>query len=288
VEPTAKSLILDLLSAAGDYPMPVRAVVQTGGLFGLSANSLRVALARLRARGLVESDDRGLYRLAPGARVVQQHVGAWSQLEERMVPWGGGWIAVHTAGLSAARRSQLRQRSRALEFFGFRMLAPELRVRPDNLKGGVEELRPRLYALGLDGDAPVFVMQRLDPETERRARGLWDVKALCRSYREARQVLQRAAERLPDLPPERALVETFAVGGPILRQLAFDPLLPEPIVPAEPRQALVDEMRRYDRMGRPHWHRFMKAQGVPPIESPLRGHLIDLGRSPRTATGSSP
>jgi phenylacetic acid degradation operon negative regulatory protein len=178
------------------------------------------------------------------------------------------------------------QRNRAQDFLGFRALAPDLWVRPDNLKGGVEELRARLYALGLDGDAPVFGVQQLDSETELRGRGLWDVKALCKGYREAQRTLQRSAERLSSLAPERALVETFAIGGPILRQLAFDPLLPEPIVSAAPRQALVDELRRYDRLGRPHWHRFMKAQGIPAIQSPLRGHLIDLGEPQRTAAGS--
>jgi len=288
VTPTAKSLILELLSTARGHTMPVSAMVETGALFGLSGNSLRVALARLCSHGRVERDQRGRYRLSAGAMEVQRHVAAWSQLEQRLVTWRGGWIGVHTSDLQPVRRSLLRQRDRALGFFGFRVLTPGLWMRPDNLKGGVNELRPRLYALGLEVGAPIFAMGDLDPEMENRARRLWDGGALCRSYTKLRDALLRSAEHLREIPPERALVESFLVGGRALRQLAFDPLLPEPIVPAGPRQALVDELRHYDRIGRTHWRSFMRAQGVPGLESPLRGHMIDLGEPQRTGTRSQP
>jgi phenylacetic acid degradation operon negative regulatory protein len=288
VTPTAKSLILDLLSTARGHTMPVRALVRAGELFGLSGNSLRVALARLCSRGRVERDERGRYRLSEGARAVQRHVAAWSQLEQRVVPWRGGWIGLQTAGLQPLRGARLRQRGRALDFFGFRALAPDLWIRPDNLKGGVDELRPRLYALGLHVDAPIFVVHDLDRERETRAQRLWDGEALGRGYREGRDALLRSTERLHGFTPERALVETFRIGGRALRQLAFDPLLPESIVPSAPRQQFVEELRRYDRVGRGYWRSFMKEQGVPVLESPLRVHMIDLGEPQRAAAGSPP
>jgi len=286
VTPSAKSLVLDLLSTASGQTMPVRALVGAGALFGFSGNSVRVALARLCTRGRVERDERGRYRLSAGARAVQRHVAAWSQLEQRMVPWRGGWIGLHMGGTRSRRRALQRQRDRALDFFGFRALAPGLWVRPDNLEGGVNDLRPRLHALGLDVDAPIFSIRDLDSESEARARELWDARALCRGYREGRDVLRRSAERLRSLPAERALVESFLVGGRALRQLAFDPLLPEPIVEAAPRREFVDELRRYDRLGRAHWRTFMSAQGMPSLESPLRGHMIDLGQPQPIAAGS--
>jgi phenylacetic acid degradation operon negative regulatory protein len=288
VTPTAKSLILDLLSTARGQTMPVRALVRAGELFGLSGNSVRVALARLCSRGRVERDERGRYRLAADALAVQRHVAAWSQLEQRMVPWRRGWIGLHTAGSRPVPRARLRQRRRALDFFGFRALAPDLWVRPDNLEGGVNDLRPRLHVLGLHVDAPIFALRDLDAESETRARNLWDGKALCRAYGEGREALLRSTERIRRLTPERALAESFLVGGRALRQLAFDPLLPEPIVSAAPRREFVDELRRYDRMGRTHWRSFMKALGVPSLESPLRGHMIDLGEPQPTAAGSQP
>ena len=69
--PTARSLILDLLSTLRRGAAPVRALVAAAGLFGIGENSLRVALARLLAAGMVERDARGQYRLGPGARAAR-------------------------------------------------------------------------------------------------------------------------------------------------------------------------------------------------------------------------
>ena len=46
-----KKLILDLMLAAGDRPMPVRDVILAGSLFEISENHLRVMLARLSGGG---------------------------------------------------------------------------------------------------------------------------------------------------------------------------------------------------------------------------------------------
>ncbi len=62
--PTAKTLLLDLLSTVSHGSCPVRALLEAAELFGIRENSLRVALVRLRAGGLVERDERGCYRLA--------------------------------------------------------------------------------------------------------------------------------------------------------------------------------------------------------------------------------
>ncbi len=47
--------------------------------------------------------------------------------------------------------------------------------------------------------------------------------------------------------------ESFLLGGEALRQIVLDPLLPAPIVDVDARRALVDAMRRYDRIGRRYW-----------------------------------
>ena len=288
MNPTARSLTLDVLSTARHDTVPVRALVRAGRLFDLSENSLRVALARLCAAGRVERDERGRYRLAPGARVVQRHVAAWSALDQRMVAWRGGWIGLHTAGLRPARGPSLRRHLRALDFLGFHSLLPDLWIRPDNLAGGVADLRSRLDALGLAPGVPVFALRDLDAERERAARTLWNRRALLSGYARGRGALLKSAERLRHLSAERALAESFVVGGRALRQLAFDPLLPEAIVPAAPRRRFIDELRRYDRAGRVYWRSFMKAEGVDGLESPLRAHVIDLAQPPHLLEGNRP
>jgi phenylacetic acid degradation operon negative regulatory protein len=276
MEPTAKSLILDLLSTLRGRAMPVRALVAAGGVFGLPEEGMRVTLARLASRGLVERTGRGLYALAKKADPVQSHVASWAQVEQRVVAWKGGWIAAHTAGFARSDRSALRQRRRAFGFLGFAELSPELWIRPDNLRGGVVDVRVRLHRFGLEPSAPVFRLDGLDGSTELHARTLWDTDGLRLRYRDLQRELAGSAARLGELSPERAMVESFTLGGRAIRCIVLDPLLPEPLVPAAERRAVLDAMRAYDRIGRERWREFMKKHGAPHLETPLEyGRRID-------------
>ena len=260
--PTARHLVLDLLSTLPRGAMPVRALVAAGGLFAIRENSVRVALARLLADGLIERDDRGAYRLGPRAQAVSRQVASWRTLDGRRRPWDGGWIGVHTAGWRGAARSRLRPRRRALDWFGFRDLRAGLALRPDNLADGVTGVRERLGALGLDRETPVFRLHDLEASADAAARRLWPVTRMIGGYRTARLGLERSERRLPALPEERAMVESFQLGGQTIRQLALDPLLPDDLLPAAERVRLVETMRRYDRLGRACWARFLERFGV--------------------------
>ncbi len=285
MQPTAQSLVLDLLSSVRGQPIPVRALVAAGELFAISAESIRVALVRLCVRGTIAHNERGRYCLAPSAEPVQAHVTSWTHLEDRVVPWRGGWIGVHTAGLERVDRTRIRRRERALDLLGLRALEPHLFVRPDNLRGGVEGVRLGLHALGLEASAPVFALTQLDDATERRARALWDGEALRRDYRTTVATLTRSAAGLQRLPLQRAMTESFVLGGHAIRQLAHDPLLPEPIAPTAERAALVEQMRSYDRIGRDLWRGFMQAHRAPHLRAPRTAVPV---RAPRRAVGAPP
>jgi phenylacetic acid degradation operon negative regulatory protein len=261
---TTRALVLDLLSTLRRGAMPVRALVAAGALFAISENSVRVALARLLAEGLIERDERGAYRLGPHAQAVSRQVTSWRTLDARIRRWTGGWLGVHTAGLGHVARAQLRRRERALDWLGFRELRPGLSVRPDNLADGVDGARRRLHALGLESSAPVFELTGFDPATAESAASLWDTDGLVAGYRRARLALERSERILGALPERRAMVESFELGGAAIRQLALDPLLPDALLPSDERAALLDTMRRYDRAGRACWSRFMRGFGVLP------------------------
>jgi len=271
--PAPRSLILDLLSTLRRGAFPVGALVAAGECFGLEPGSIRVALARLLERGLVSRSGRGRYRLGPAAAAVQEQANAWRRVRSRTRPWPGGWIGVH--GPHGDRRARQRAQ-RALRFLGLRDLVPGLAIRPDNLAGGVEGARERLQALGLAPSALVARIDGLDPETEGRARGLWDVAALTRGYRTQRRALERSEARLASLPQDEAMVESFTVGGRALQQLALDPLLPEPIVATAERDALAEAVRRYDRIGRSCWAPFMREHGVLEPATPADTHGTGL------------
>lgn len=264
-----RSLILDLLSTVRRGSMPVGALVEAGALFGLASGTVRVALARLLAAGRVERDARGRYRLGQAAAPIQRAVEGWRRLEGQTLPWDGRWWAVHTPAASPpSPRSERRAHDRALRLLGLRELSPGLCVRPANLVGGCEALRTQLTAMGLAPGALVFGLDALDPETEARARGLWDVAALRQGYRRSLEALEQSERRLAGLSESEAMRESFLVGGRMIQQLVLDPLLPEEILDPAERHALVQAMRRYDRRGRACWAKLMARFDVPHLRAP--------------------
>jgi len=254
----------------------VRGPMRVATLFGITENNVRVTLARLLARGVVERDERGRYRISAEASGVQRHVASWEKLEDRMVAWDGGWIGVHTAGLPKSNRAASSRRLRAFDLLGLKEMQPDLWVRPDNLRGGIEAMRNRLDDLGLEPGALVCLLTELDRRTEGRARRLWNVQALQGGYRKMRGSLQRSAERLPGIPLEKSIVESFVLGGECLRQVALDPLLPEQILPAGERRRFIKELQRYDRIGREYWWRFMREHAEEIYSPPIQAHALDV------------
>jgi len=242
--------------------MPVSAIVAAASLFEVQENSVRVAVARLLASGQIERDERGHYRLGALADPVDRQVRGWRRLEERVRPWDGAWIGIQLGEGTPPRRSAGRLRLRALRFMGFEMLSPGLAVRPDNLRMPLLELRAALCGLGLEAGAVSFRMRDLEPAWDARSRGLWNTEDLCDGYRRSLQDLEASMQQLPALDVEAAMVESFLLGGRVIRQLVLDPLLPEAIVPGAERSALVAALRRYDACGREVWASFMAGHGA--------------------------
>lgn len=282
VGPAARSFVLDLLSTLRRGSMPVSALVEAAALFGIAENSVRVALARLLAAGRIGRDERGRYRLGAGAEPVGARVRAWRDLEQRLRPWdGGGYVAV-LAG-PARPRSAARRRERALRLLGLRELMPGIAVRPDNLRGGGDATREALLALGLGPKDGVARLCALDAATEHRARRLWDAAALRAGYRRALGELARSERRLGRLRPEEAMVESFLLGGRVIRQLVLDPLLPEEILGSEDRSRLLAAMHRYDALGRACWAPFLARFDVPHRAAPADTRFGDAASLPPAA-----
>jgi phenylacetic acid degradation operon negative regulatory protein len=268
--PRAKTLILDLLGTMRPgASMPVAALVEAGGLFGVPENNVRVALARLLGAGRVARDERGRYRLGDAALPIGRRVRGWRDLERRARSWRGGWLGVLCG---AGARPLERRRARVLRLFGFAAFERTLWIRPDNLAASVDELRGELHALGLPPDDLVFRLGDLDAATERRARASWNVARIRSGYRSALARLEESAARLGRLPDKAAMTESFLVGGEVLRTLLVDPLLPDVICPADERARLLARMRDYDRAGRAAWASLLGRHDVPCRRAPIDLH----------------
>jgi phenylacetic acid degradation operon negative regulatory protein len=255
--PNPKQLILNLLLAADKNTLSSREAVGSCKLFGIRENNVRVALVRLSANGLVEAASRGSYRLGPKAAALAEDIAQWRHAEQRVCDWQGSWLVVSAGGLSRSDRVALRARERALAMSGFRLLDSHLYVRPDNLLGSAEQARERLYKLGLDSTAPVFSAQGLDATREQAARKLWNGEALNASYRQTRVKLQTWLQKADLLDLETAARECFLLGNEAIRQLVYDPLLPEPLVDATERRAFTSAVQHYDEVGRGIWKRLL-------------------------------
>ncbi len=257
---SAKAVVLEVLSAGEtmfDGALPVRALVQAASVFDIAENSVRVAIVRLRAEGLVESPGRGEYRLGPSAQVVNEKIHGWRTISSRLSQWDGSWAAVFTADLSRTDRPALRRRLRALRYLGFEELKAGLFLRPNNLTPGIDGLRRELLALGLEAGATVFRMEDLTPEQEERARGLWDSPGLEQTYSRLHGDLTDSMDRLEQLPLNDSVREAFLMGREGIRHVVLDPLLPEPLVDANKRWTMVNILQSYCDKGLHLWARFL-------------------------------
>src|SRR5262245_46073363 len=108
--PSAKSLTLDLLSSLRGQAMPVAALVAAAALFGIDANALRVAIARLLAAGRIARDERGQYRLGPAAHAVDRRVLGARAAEREVGDWDGGWWLLRRGARPASRSHAQRRR----------------------------------------------------------------------------------------------------------------------------------------------------------------------------------
>jgi phenylacetic acid degradation operon negative regulatory protein len=258
--PNPRHLILKLLLGAEGGPLSARDAIASCALFGIRENSVRVALVRLSADGMIEAEARGTYRIGPNAAELAENVRAWRTAESRVRKWTGAWIAVHCGALGRSDRAGLRQRDRALQLLGFCELDRGLFVRPDNLVGGVTGVRSRLHKLGLDAEAAVFAVTSFDGERDARARALWNGKALTKSYVHMRQRLEKWLTRAKSLDLDVAARESFLLGNDAIRQLVFDPLLPEPLADVNARRAFVDTVVEFDRVGHAIWRQLTSSE----------------------------
>lgn len=250
--PKPRSIILKLLSAA-EQGFAAAEIVRACQLLGASANSARVALARLCETGMLECPERGHYQLGPAARRLAADVARWRSGEQRLRQWRGGWVLVHTGALGRCDRAELRVRRRALKLLGLRELERGLQIRPDNLAGAVAAVRQRLYDLGLSTDAAVFASDSLDPQRITAAMRLWDCAALSQHYHDQARSLNRWLRQAATLDLDEAARQSWQLGDQAIRDLIYDPLLPAEWIDADLRARHTAAVIRFDQVGQRIW-----------------------------------
>ncbi|MCP5186117.1 MAG: hypothetical protein H6993_19275 [Pseudomonadales bacterium] len=242
---TPSNLILDLLRSARTRQRSARALVAAGELFGHSANTMRVTLSRLMGRGLIESPQRGLYRLTRQTDALNDFVERWRLGEARVRPWTPGtWVFAHPASTD-------NDTLWALDALGFRDVHAGLFARPDNLALSLAELRELALSIGLEKDTLLLEGSAADMTAVWITH--WQPKRLNDEYAHALARLEASAKALPALSPARAQLTCFTLGGEMIHRLAKDPLLPTGFVDTRLRERLWRAMLAYDIQGKAVW-----------------------------------
>jgi phenylacetic acid degradation operon negative regulatory protein len=115
----------------------------------------------------------------------------------------------------------------------------------------------------------VFFANNLDSERAATVQQLWDGAALTQSYRRLRVQLEDWLADADQRALNVAARESFLLGGNAIRQLVFDPLLPEPFIDAAERHAFIQTVHRFDEAGRAIWNQFFASIADTPTPLPL-------------------
>ena len=204
----ARSVLLSVLLGSHPPALPVRTLVRTAELFGISEGSARVALSRLNADGEVVSDG-GTYALSE-RHLDRQHAQD-AALRPSTRAWDGQWVLGfafpdQTPGGAEIRR--VMERSRMGE------LRPGVWVRPDNLTHLDLAARTLMIWRGRPDEGA-------DGAVEMAAR-LWDLDGWAGQAASFIRELAGAAE-----PADR-----LGVAAAMVRHIRTDPMLPPELLPA--------------------------------------------------------
>lgn len=255
-KPTAKQLILSLLSAPALKKIDIGHLIGWGRLFDIDDTATRVAAGRLVKQGLLKSLARGHYTIGPKGKLVADKASSWTLVEQKIGPWTSDWILVYTSHLGRTNKKALRARDRAFRLSGFAELVTGLWCRPSNYTEALSATKEQMVALGLDATAIVTLASDVASNDAINMTKLWPRKQIEADYRRHIQAMQKSAKRLDKLSIEEAASETFLLGEAVIRHINADPLLPIEMIDSALRKQLIEEMVAYNQLGKAVWQQF--------------------------------
>lgn len=263
--PTPKKIILGLLIARPGTPLSVKDAIRACKIFRLTENNVRVTLVRLSAEGFIQSPERGMYVLGPSAENMARDVGRWRDRINTVADWSGAWLMLILSSRKITDRSEKKRGMRALGFAGLQELSPGVFVRPDNLRSGLSQFQQRLQDLGVTCPTTVCRVAEMNESATKKAYELWDVDTLNANYRKQTQRLQDWLAHWEAMDLEEAARESYLYGGEAIRQVVFDPWLPESMIDAKARAEFFESVVLYDATGHKIWQQLFQTDTSMPL-----------------------
>lgn len=220
---TARSVVASTLLGTRPPELAARHLVRIGGLFGIAEGTVRVALSRMVAAGELDTVD-GRYRLT--GRLLERQARQESSRAPVLGAWDGTWEVRLVVGdaRTAADRTALRDAARALRLAERR---EGVWLRPANLEPGRARGAAAVIAAQTEG---YTAMPTTDPAAL--AAALWDLAGWATEAERLGVEMFPLADRLA-AGDTAALAPGFVLSAAVLRHLLADPLLPDPLVPAD-------------------------------------------------------
>jgi phenylacetic acid degradation operon negative regulatory protein len=221
---TTRSVIASTLLGSHPPLLPVRVLVRSAVMFGISEGTVRVALTRMVTTGELQTNGDGLYELIGHLRKRQTRQDQ-SRIGVASHDWDGDWemgVVHSTEARSAASRAELRN---ALKRLRFGELREGVWLRPNNLdpKRLTED---REFA---DESVRWFVAQPSDAiDTAHR---LWDLDEWNTTANQMIDQLRSETKTLTRVTADQELASAFTLSATVLRHFQADPLLPAQLLP---------------------------------------------------------
>lgn len=256
---TARKLVLDLVTARPTTVFTMTALCRAAEVVGLSEASVRMAATRLADEGIVRRTGRGAYRLHAEHLSTFGHVEHWRTRTHQTVAWNGRWVGADLSQVPRADRTTRRRVERELRLAGMAPWRGTISLRPDNLRGGVDQLRHRLPS-----ELAVFAVSELHEDDEAAARSLWDCAALAEQYARLRAELRASVDESAHVDSRAFARESLLLGSRAIAAIVRDPLLPGELCSPDPLSALIADTADYQDRAQDTWAALLWDEGTAP------------------------
>jgi phenylacetic acid degradation operon negative regulatory protein len=255
--PSSNRLILSLFSQPNLKHMSIKQLIAWGALFEHEPATIRVATGRLVKQGFLLAEQRGNYTSGKTDKSIRQLASTWRHSMAKVEQWNGGWLCVYTSHLGRTSKQSIRVRERAFRLTGFEPLEKNLWCRPDNFMETADSTFARLVEIGLENTAILMKVDHFNHGLTTNPMSLWSPQQLENTDELLVSLLEKSTQRLHDFDIKQATKESFLIGEHVIRQINQNPLLPEEMVDASAKKALLAKMIAYDSLCHPIWHEFV-------------------------------